>query len=212
MSIYSLSMNSLELKKRAEQKVETRGRIVSVAKRLFGERGILATSTAEIARTAELSHGALFVHFRTRDELLNALIDDFGKSLAAELRAEQGEANLRGFLLRHLRVLERYEDFYTRLVIEGPMLPSPSRASLSLLQSTISFELERASEEERSLGQLKPIAPYLLFNTWIALLHYYLANRDLFSPGRSLLQEKGSMLVEHFLTLVSQTPTRGKDE
>jgi hypothetical protein len=47
-----------------------------------------------------------------------------------------------------------------------------------------------------------------LFNTWIALIHHYLVNRDLFAPRRSVVRAKGRELVDHFLSLVMREPER----
>jgi AcrR family transcriptional regulator len=190
---------------RQKQKQETRARILTAARRLFASEGVLNTPTADIASAASISHGALFVHFRTRDDLLVALIDEFGTSLAKDFRTEAGrETSLRSTLERHLAILERHEDLYVRLVIEGPLLPERARANLSILQSAISFEMVRAAEGERRAGRLRPMAQHLLFNTWIGLVHYYLVNRDLFSPRRSVIRAKGAELIEHFLSLVSR--------
>lgn len=190
---------------RQKQKAETRSRILSAASDLFARQGVLSTPTADIASAASISHGALFVHFRTREDLLVALIDEFGKSLAKDFRTQRGgESSLRSTLEGHLTILERYEDLYARLVIEGPLLPQRARASLSILQSAISSEMARAAERERRAGRLRPVAQHLLFNTWIGLVHHYLVNRDLFAPRKSVIRAKGAELLEHFLSLMSR--------
>ncbi|MDV6330780.1 TetR/AcrR family transcriptional regulator [Asticcacaulis sp. 201] len=53
---------------------ETRQQIVNVANRLFYERGFEATSFADIAKDVGLSRGNFYYHFRTKDEILDAVI------------------------------------------------------------------------------------------------------------------------------------------
>ncbi|PZU87794.1 MAG: TetR family transcriptional regulator [Chelatococcus sp.] len=53
---------------------ETRQHIVEIADRLFYERGYEATSFADIARDAGLSRGNFYYHFKTKDEILGAVI------------------------------------------------------------------------------------------------------------------------------------------
>lgn len=53
---------------------ETRAQIVDVADRLFYERGFEATSFADIARDVGLSRGNFYYHFKTKDEILSAVI------------------------------------------------------------------------------------------------------------------------------------------
>lgn len=52
----------------------TRAQIVEVADRLFYERGFEATSFADIAAAVRLSRGNFYYHFRTKDDLLGAVI------------------------------------------------------------------------------------------------------------------------------------------
>lgn len=51
-----------------------RSRIVDVADRLFYERGFEATSFADIATDAGLSRGNFYYHFKSKDEILAAVI------------------------------------------------------------------------------------------------------------------------------------------
>ncbi|MDC7785375.1 helix-turn-helix domain containing protein [Rhodoplanes sp. TEM] len=53
---------------------ETRRQIVVAADRLFYERGFEATSFADIAGAVRLSRGNFYYHFRTKDEILQAVI------------------------------------------------------------------------------------------------------------------------------------------
>lgn len=52
----------------------TRHQIVEAADRLFYERGFEATSFADIAAVVGLSRGNFYYHFRTKDEILEAVI------------------------------------------------------------------------------------------------------------------------------------------
>jgi AcrR family transcriptional regulator len=54
---------------------ETRQQIVDVADRLFYEHGYEATSFADIAKDVGLSRGNFYYHFKTKDEILDAVIE-----------------------------------------------------------------------------------------------------------------------------------------
>ena len=64
---------------RQEQKVVTRDRLVNAAMALFARKGIVSTTTADVAKAVRMSHGVLFLHFPTRDDLVIAVIDEFGR-------------------------------------------------------------------------------------------------------------------------------------
>lgn len=53
---------------------DTRQQIVEAADRLFYEHGFEATSFADIAKAVGLSRGNFYYHFRTKDEILGAVI------------------------------------------------------------------------------------------------------------------------------------------
>lgn len=53
---------------------ETRRQIVMAADHLFYERGFEATSFADIAAAVGLSRGNFYYHFKTKDEILGAVI------------------------------------------------------------------------------------------------------------------------------------------
>ena len=60
-------------KKEAEQ---TRQLLLETALTLFAEKGIAGTSLKDIASAAELTHGALYWHFKNRTDLVDALYDE----------------------------------------------------------------------------------------------------------------------------------------
>src|SRR3977135_2230614 len=102
---------------RQEQKEATRERLVNAAMELFAHNGIAETTTADIAKSIGMSHGNVFVHFPKRDDLVIAVIDEFGRRLATEFRQVLEEGlGLRAALRAHLKVLEEFEPFYSRLV------------------------------------------------------------------------------------------------
>jgi AcrR family transcriptional regulator len=187
---------------RKDKKDATQRRLVETALDFFAERGFANSNTADFAKAAKVSHGAVFLHFPTREALVLRVLDVFGDRLSAAFKvAMQGELSLEGVLRAHLLVLREYEDFYARLVQEGALLPVKARSLLFILHAAVSHRLRLAAEVEVAAGRCKAMKQHLLFNTWIALVHYYIANRDVFAPGESVLAAKGDELIGHFLSL-----------
>jgi AcrR family transcriptional regulator len=56
--------------------LSARTRILDAAERLFAERGFDRTSTARIATEAAVPHGLIFYHFKTKMDLLLAVVRD----------------------------------------------------------------------------------------------------------------------------------------
>ncbi|MFG0413771.1 TetR/AcrR family transcriptional regulator [Pseudomonas sp. zjy_8] len=65
----------------------TRERIVSEADRLFYERGYEHTSFADIADAVGISRGNFYYHFKSKDEILDAVIGDRMTSTSEMLQA-----------------------------------------------------------------------------------------------------------------------------
>jgi AcrR family transcriptional regulator len=200
------------MSQRAEQKARTRQRILEEARRCFADKGIATTTTADIARAARVSHGAIFVHFKTRDELLTAVAQTFARELTDRLYSV-GLAGgpLRQALEAHLEVLARHEDLYRRFATETTALPDEARVSWIGLLSAVGHYLSEAAERGMRSGELKRCEFALLYNTWLGLLHHYLLNRDVFAPGESVLKKLGPTLLDHFLNLASNPQLENKE-
>jgi len=65
----------------------TRGRVVAAASHLFATRGFAATSIADVAEAAGLLKGNLAYYFKTKQGLLEAVVDARAKVLWDELVA-----------------------------------------------------------------------------------------------------------------------------
>jgi AcrR family transcriptional regulator len=71
---------------RAESKAQTRQRLLREAERLFREHGYAATSLEQIAEAAEVTKGAIYGHFASKEDLLLSAIEatptpDYGATL-----------------------------------------------------------------------------------------------------------------------------------
>jgi len=198
-----MSSKSIILGKRKLQKESTRTRIIATARRLFAEKGIKATTTQEVASEAGVAHGTVFVHFSTQELLLTAVIEEFGRTMAGRLhQVVSRSADTAQALLAHLQGLMESEDLYARLVVEGGTLPPPVRTTLIMVQSAISHHISEIAERDMAAGKIQSMPVHLLFNTWLALIHYYLANAHMFAPAGSVLEKYGAQLHEHFVSLI----------
>lgn len=191
------------MNRRNLQKEKTRRKILDAAYGEFAKNGILAARTDDVAKAAGVSHGSIFAHFESQENLVCAVIWDFGQKLAQRTHdLACGHAEIREILAAHLRGIAEFEDFYFRLVTESARLPAGCRDCFIMTQSAISLHLGEAVERETELGIIRSMPRHLLFNTWIGLVHYYIANRGLFAPGRSVIAQCGGELIGHFVGLI----------
>ncbi|WP_342117325.1 TetR/AcrR family transcriptional regulator [Pseudoduganella sp. OTU4001] len=91
----------------------TRARIVETADRLFYERGYGHTSFTDIAAAVELSRGNFYYHFKTKDDILAAVI---------ELRREKTQAMLDAWAASGATPIERIGRFINMMVMNAPAI------------------------------------------------------------------------------------------
>jgi AcrR family transcriptional regulator len=141
-------------------------RLVQATLRLIRERGVLDPSVAAIVRAAGLSNQAFYRHFRTKHELLVAVLDEGIRLLAAYLEqrmaaapspAGQVEAWLRGVLEQalHPRGAAATRPFAVgraELAVHHP-------GEVARSERRMSEPLYRALEAARSSGQLPGVDP-----------------------------------------------------
>lgn len=85
----------------------TRNQIIEAADRLFYQKGFVYTSIADIADTVQVSRGNLTFHFKTRDDLLKAVID---------LRLQRTSALLDQWEAEGLTAKDRIKSFINILI------------------------------------------------------------------------------------------------
>ncbi len=75
--------DTVELGRVERRKARTREALLAAARQLFAARGMERTTIAEIADHADVAIGSFYNYFRTKEELLDALIE---AELSAQLR------------------------------------------------------------------------------------------------------------------------------
>ncbi|HTT87437.1 MAG TPA: TetR/AcrR family transcriptional regulator [Acidimicrobiales bacterium] len=75
-------------KTQEQRKAETRARLLDAAATLFAEKGIDAVSVDAVSEAAGRTSGAVYAHFRSKQGLLMALLDEWSHSLVTVIAAE----------------------------------------------------------------------------------------------------------------------------
>ena len=70
----------------------TRESLLAAAEQLFAEQGIGSTRLSDVATAAGVTRGAIYWHFKNKDELINAIIDRLSLPLEAAMRSQLEDA------------------------------------------------------------------------------------------------------------------------
>ncbi len=79
---------------RASHVADTRQALLAAARELFAAEGFQATRTEEIVRRAGLTRGALYHHFRDKEDLFRAVYDELTSEVASSLWRRSGDRHL----------------------------------------------------------------------------------------------------------------------
>ncbi len=110
--------------KRTRRGPSTRKQILDASLRLFSERGFARTTVRDIARQAGITDAAIYYHFESKREVLEALVEERG-FLASLQQLEQISTDLplRETLLWMTRgainLMDENRDFLRLIILEG---------------------------------------------------------------------------------------------
>ncbi len=139
--------------------MQTRDRILDAAAELMRTRGIVRTTTKEIAKAAGFSEATLYKHFRDKEELLLAVLRErmpgFGR-----LTIVAGEGGVEGNVLLLARgALDFYRETFPMLasLLSEPQLMAAHHASISRHGGGPQYAVERIAgyfRAEQALGRV----------------------------------------------------------
>jgi AcrR family transcriptional regulator len=110
--------------KRTRRGPHTRQQILDASLRLFSERGFARTTVRDIARQAGITDAAIYYHFESKRELLEALVEERGFiNRLQNLQRHEPEGPLEDAILRMARgaiaIMDENRDFLRLIFMEG---------------------------------------------------------------------------------------------
>lgn len=97
-------------------------RVMRAAVRLFVAKGIDGTTIKDIAAAGAVSEGALYRHYKSKEDLAHAIfathVNEFSHELTALVnRQKPGRAQLRAFVAAAFEAFETERDLFTYLIL-----------------------------------------------------------------------------------------------
>jgi AcrR family transcriptional regulator len=138
--------------RKGREKEQRRRAILKAARRVFFERGLPAASMDEIAETAELSKGTLYLYFKSKEDLYVSLLEEGLAILRrmfedVEARPLPADEALHQIGFTYYEFFKQYPDYFKILMF----------ADARELHSQVSEEVLQGSEQ-RSLACLEVVA------------------------------------------------------
>ncbi|EST11123.1 TetR/AcrR family transcriptional regulator [Sporolactobacillus laevolacticus] len=191
------------MKKREQQRQQTRATILSAAEHIYASNGFVQSSTQLIAKEAGVAHGTVFLHFQSQEKLILAVINVLGTDITTRIHESAKQSHSLADVLRtHLTAIEIHESIYSHLIMDMPQLPKEAQQTVIGIQSIIAHHFDQVLNQLKKEKQMKDLPISFIFNTWIGLIHYYLTNCGLFAPHGSVLAIYKDELILNFLKLL----------
>lgn len=189
-----------------EEAQETRNRLLDAAENVFHQNGVVRTSLAEIAQAAQVTRGAIYWHFKNKDDLFDAMCERVLQPIEAAIQESADAAGsdplgqLRASCLFVLQEAAGNPHTHKVLSILFHRCEYVEGAGVSMSRRQEAFHtgtdnIERILKNAVSRNQLPPgldtrLAATMFHASWSGLL-----NNWLFSPGSFDLARDADRLV-----------------
>jgi AcrR family transcriptional regulator len=189
--------------------------ILRAAAKLFSERGFKETSMAELSKLTGAAEGTIFYHFKNKEELFVAILEDLRKAILEEFERYTRERNFKngldmaeGAISFYLQLSVHLEDRFLLLhrhdLYEIAEVNPECRSHLEAIYDCFIDIFESAvvkGQEDGSIGEMTPRkAALLLFSMVDGLVRLNTYNlydagtlyRELMELCRKMLENRGS--------------------
>jgi len=142
--------------------------VMRAAIHLFMKKGIDGTTIKEIAREAGVAEGALYRHFKSKDDLawhiFSAHLKQFTDDLSAKVFIEESaEARIRTFVEESFTAYEKERDLFTFLILRehgelkkySTQYAHPGDVAIRIIQ------------EGQKIGEIRAGEPYILASLFV---------------------------------------------
>lgn len=186
---------------RQQQKEKTYKAIIKAAISEFENSGINNTSTLDIAKRAGVAHGTIFIHFSSREELVEKAIEsELAKLTEPFFKEISGYKNLKSVLQVIISHFEKNKQFFMRVYNEFFTLSEETQGKLTKILKKIYKKVENVILRGQKQSKFRKISVDTIFTMFIASLPFL--ETVAFKGGQKKNKDDHERLVNYILELV----------
>lgn len=186
---------------RSESKQKTHDLILTKTALLLDNKGFLNVSTKEIAKECGISQGSIFLHFKSKENLLNTVLlsnittfeNSLKKSLLPKLKSDK-------FLKKYLDLLIQNETFLSRAYMDLPYLSETLSKNLNNLETTtrdLFFENIRENQNKK----FSIIDSFISIDAFFSQIQKNLLEKDILKSSNSIIRQRRGKIIKLYRIL-----------
>ncbi len=186
---------------RSESKQKTRELILQKTAILLDKKGFLNVSSKEISKKCNISHGSIFLHFKTKENLLNTiLLENINEFETALKKVCLPKLKKEKFLKNYIDVLIQYEPFLSRAYKDLPYFSKvlyKNFKNLELTTKDLFFENIRNNPDKK----LSIVDSFISIDAFFAQIQKNLLDKEIYTASNSIIRQKRGKIIKLYRTL-----------
>jgi AcrR family transcriptional regulator len=186
---------------RSESKQKTHDLILRKTALLLDKRGFLNVSSKRIAKECNVSQGSIFLHFKSKENLLNTILLTNIVNLETKLKDSLlPELKCDTFLKKYLDIIIVNESFLSRAYMDLPYLPEKLSKNLISLETTtknLFFENIRYNKKNK----FSIVDSFISIDAFFSQIQKNLLEKEKFTKSNSILRERRGKILKLYKIL-----------
>lgn len=179
------------MNKRQSSKIKSKKLIMTSSLNLFIKEGIINTSTAKIAKSAGVSHGSIFSHFASREDLISEVLEQEMFRITKHIKMiHPNHHDLSSLIDDYINVLSKNEHFLSRIYKELPFLSYDLQLKVTALEAVMRNTLYLTIKASTDTEKTDDFHIQVGLTTLFATIAFYLRNDTLYGDDTSVIQSK----------------------
>lgn len=175
-------------------KQNTKKIILNETALLLGKVGFLNLSSKDIAHASGVSQGTIFLHFKTKERLLNSVILDQIKFIETAVFSKcKIEATQHSFIKNFIDTYIESENILSRLQIDLYYLPESVKKQISIYEGNLK-NLFFDNLKYNSKSKINIIDTYIGIESFLSQIQRNLIEKDFKNSMPVLKQKRGRLL------------------
>jgi len=188
---------------RSELKQKTHNLILEKTALLLDKKGFLNVSSKEIAKECNVSQGSIFLHFKTKENLLNMILSNnithFENSLKNSLLPEL-KSDI--FLKKYLDLLILNEAFLSRAYMDLPYLQETLSKNLNNLETTTkNLFFENIRKNNIKNIKFNIVDTFISIDAFFSQSQKNLLEKDIYAQSNSVIRQRRGKIIKLYRIL-----------